>query len=62
MSADEELVTLEINGCRIGVMRGQDADHRHYLRLRPIDCVLEGEEPGLYYPVPILGEPGDGNA
>ncbi len=55
MSAEDPsyklLATVNVNDCKVEILGGQDADGDHYLALRGANCDLEGEEPGLYYPV-----------
>jgi hypothetical protein len=49
-------IDIMIAGHTIRVSSDTDADGRQFLHLGGVDCDLEGEEPGLYYPAP-LSEP-----
>lgn len=41
-----------IGNLTVAVTHTVDADGDHALQLGGVDCDLEGEGPGLYYPVP----------
>lgn len=65
MNNSEHAITLNpgqhidvvIDGHTIRVSSDKDADGGQFLHLGGMDCNLEGEEPGLYYPTPITAAP-----
>lgn len=51
--ADGPAVTVD--GLTVGLAVGHDGGGEAYVRLVGINCDLEGEMPGLYYPKPLAG-------
>lgn len=50
MATRELLHDVVVNGCTIRVEHVIDDDGSHAVELSGVDCDLEGEMPGLYYP------------
>ncbi|MDR5728050.1 MAG: hypothetical protein RB191_11555 [Terriglobia bacterium] len=48
-----EPLRIVIDGHTIQLEHIRDADGGHALQLGGVDCNLEGEQPGLYYPTPF---------
>lgn len=48
-----EPLRIVIDGRTIQLDHIRDADGNHALQLSGVDCDLEGEQPGLYYPAPL---------
>lgn len=44
-------IELEVNEFTVRVTHMIDGDGNHFVELSGVDCSLEGEMPGLYYPV-----------
>jgi hypothetical protein len=45
-------VDVDVDGLTVRVEHATDADGGRYVQLSGVACDLEGELPGLYYPIP----------
>ena len=53
----ELLTDVEVNGLHVRIEHITDTDGNHAIQITGIDCNLEGELPGLYYPTPLHRQP-----
>lgn len=47
-----EAIRVAIDGYTIGIAHVIDTDGEHALQIGGLGCELQGQGPGLYYPVP----------
>lgn len=45
--------TVVCNGLTVRIVVKHDGSGDAYVQLEGVDCNLEGEQPGMYYPTPL---------
>lgn len=51
--AAEQIHTVEIDGLKVQISVQTDGSGDKYVQLSGLNCDLEGEQPGMYYPVAL---------